>query len=946
MNTPAATSPPAHSATPLAQEAAGQRLLAIVTELCAELFPGSRVGVTLESDLTRDIGLDSLGRVELFSRLQSSFGVALPEELLTEARTLGDLLRGVSNAPAAVAEWGAQAAPSAPREDVGSAAVSPAPVTTLIELLEWRARIHPDRVHLQFVDGDGREQPLTYRELLDGARAVAGGLRARGLEPGQAVALMLPTALEYFLAFFGILLAGGICVPLYPPASRAQLQDHMRRQRRILANCEAPLLITIPEARTVAHLLKAQVPTLRQVVSSGELRVEGARLQQPIRRSSDTALLQYTSGSTGAPKGVVLTHAMLLTNIRVMGEAIGACAEDVFVSWLPLYHDMGLIGAWLGSLYYACTLVVMSPLTFLAQPSRWLWSIHRYRGTLSAAPNFGYALCVQKVLDAEIEGLDLSHWRLAFNGAEPIRADTLRAFADRFRGYGLRDTALAPVYGMAEVGLGLAFTPPGRGVLIDYVARAAFDHQGRADPVAAEDPAARPQVSSGRMLPGYRLRVVDAVGTVLGERRQGRLQLQGPSCTTGYYRNPEATRQLFDGEWLDSGDLGYQADGEVFVTGRAKELIIRAGRNLYPYVLEETIGALPGVRAGRVAVFGCPDQALGTERLIVVAETRELEAGVLEQLRQRVNEAVIEATEGPADEVVLAPPGTVLKTSSGKIRRAALRERYASGDLARAVRPLWAQLTVLTLHSLPGLLRRSAVRAMGLAWACYVWALAVPLGLLAWLLTLIIPGTARRQFLVRALARALARLSAVQLQVSGAPRLPERCVIVANHASYLDGIVLTAALPAGVRFVAKRELAAIPVLGAMLRRIGTAFVERFDLRESAQDADKLVIEVGRGMPLVYFAEGTFQRAPGLLPLRMGAFAAATNAAVPVVPIGVRGTRTLLPDRAWLPRRTAIHVQIGESVAPDGQNWSAAIGLRSRVRSSLLELSKEADLELN
>ncbi|WP_031303963.1 AMP-binding protein, partial [Pseudomonas sp. EGD-AK9] len=242
----------------------------------------------------------------------------------------------------------------------------------------------------------------------------------------------------------------------------------------ILTNAEARLLITVSEARLLARLLRPQVPSLRRIASVAELAGEGGGCVTPARGAQDLAFLQYTSGSTGQPKGVMVSHANLLANLRAMGQALQVGPQDVFVSWLPMYHDMGLIGAWLGSLYHGVRLALMSPLAFLARPARWLWTIHRLRGTLSAAPNFAYELCLSKLPEAELEGLDLSCWRLACNGAEPVNPDTLRRFAERFARYGLAPAAQTPVYGLAEATLGVAFPPLGRGLLVDRVQREAF----------------------------------------------------------------------------------------------------------------------------------------------------------------------------------------------------------------------------------------------------------------------------------------------------------------------------------------------------------------------------------------------------------------------------------------------------------------------------------------
>ncbi|HSG05673.1 MAG TPA: AMP-binding protein, partial [Nitrospiria bacterium] len=340
----------------------------------------------------------------------------------------------------------------------------------------------------------------------------------------------------------------------------------------------------------------------------------------------------------------------------------------------------------------AILLVLMSPLTFLARPERWLWAIHRYRGTLSSAPNFAYELCLRKIDDTDIEGLDLSSWRMALNGAEAVSPETILGFTRRFEKYGFRPETMAPVYGLAESTVGLTFPPPGRRPMIDRINRQTFMRSGYAMPVEGEeDSEVLRFVACGQPLPGHQMRIVDATGHEAGERQEGRLEFKGPSATSGYFRNPAETRRLFHGEWLDSGDLGYMVGGDVFITGRVKDIIIRAGRTIYPHELEEAIGNIPEVRKGCVAVFGSTDPVSQTERLVLVAETRETDAGALETLRGRINTEAVNLVGTPPDDIVLVPPHTVPKTSSGKIRRTASRDLYEQAKLTGRPRSVWRQ---------------------------------------------------------------------------------------------------------------------------------------------------------------------------------------------------------------------------------------------------------------
>ncbi len=926
------------------QDTTAATVLETVRELVAELRPGTERGPTiaLDASFDRDLGLDSLGRVELLHRIERVFDVTLPEQVLASAETPRDLLGAVL----AAAKTRPPAAPLPPRLEVSEEAQTfPAGAATLTEALEWHAGAHPQRVHIVLENGDDQGRTIRYGELQAGARAVAAGLQERDLQPGQAVAIMLPTGRDYFYSFFGALLAGGVPVPIYPPVRASQFEEHLRRHAGILSNALAAVLVTVPAAKGVARLLGSQVETLRKVATVQELCGSKASPALYALKGEDTALLQYTSGSTGNPKGVVLSHANLLANIRAMGQAAQVASGDVFVSWLPLYHDMGLIGAWLGSLYHACPFVVMSPLAFLARPERWLWAIHNHRGTLSAAPNFGYELCLRKIEDRAVQGLDLSSWRMAFNGAEPVSPDTLLRFTERFSRYGLRPEAMAPVYGLAEVSVGLAFPPPGRGPLIDRVRRGALTGTGRAVPAESGDREALRIVACGQPLPGHQIRIVDATGHEVGERVEGHLEFKGPSATLGYFRNPEQSRRLFHGEWLDSGDLAYMAQGDVYLTGRAKDVIIRGGRNIYPQELEEAIGDIPGVRRGCVAVFGSPDPVSGTERLVVLAETRETEAAALDALRDRINGLAMDLLGMPADEIALVPAHTVLKTSSGKIRRAASRELYEKGALRRPRRAVRWQVARLALAAALPRLRRALRGGRALSYAVYVWVLFWILAPITWLVGSISPRPAWCWAASRLAARLLLRMSGTPLRVVGEGNLAAAapCVIAANHASYLDGVVLVAALPRPFGFVAKGELKAKAIPRIFLRRLGAEFVERFDRQRGVEDVQQSCLALGAGKSLIFFPEGTFYRMPGLLPFRMGAFVAAARTGVPVVPVTIRGTRSALRADHWFPRRGALSVVIGAPIAPQGADWDAAVRLRDAARVEILRHCGEPDL---
>ena len=916
------------------------RVLALVRGLTTEVHPhASRLAVTLDSPFD-DLGIGSLELAELLTRVQDTFGIALPAHILSSAETPRDLLRAVvHNGVPLVEDVGIVEQPV-----VTAGGSAPVAAKTLIDALDWHIGANPGLTHIRILDESGRPEDVTYQALHAEAAAFAAGLLARDVMPGDTVAIMLPTGREYFVTFAGVVLAGAVPVPIYPPVRPSQLADHLRRHTGILNNARAALLVTVPEAVGLGNLLRANVHSLRHVVVAESLAGadEGAL---PRPRAADLALVQYTSGSTGQPKGVALTHDNLLANIRAMGEAVAVSGADTFVSWLPLYHDMGLIGAWLGCLYFGMPLVVMPPQMFLLRPSRWLRAIHANRGTISAGPNFAYELCLAKIADAELEGLDLSSWRLAFNGAEPVSPATIERFAERFAPYGFRRDAITPVYGLAESAVGLAFPPLGRGPLIDRIDRDTFVRSGRAVPAESDEPDALRVVACGQPLPRHEIRVVDATGTELGDRREGRIEFRGPSATAGYFHNAAATRSLFHENWLDTGDLGYIADADLYVTGRIKDMIIRAGRNLHPAELEEAVGNIAGVRKGCVAVFASPDPAGGAERLVVMAETRAAGEELTAALRSEIVATTVDLLGVAPDDVILAPPRTVPKTSSGKIRRAASREIYEKGRIGTRPQALWWELARIRLRGVGPSLRRAGNTAATFAFAAYAWMLFAALALAVIAVLPLLPRMEWRwQMATRAL-RLLARLTGTAIRVHGRDRLPDGpAIAVANHPSWLDGIALTTVLPRSFRFVAGEALQNEGLIGFVLRRLGTEFVERYEREHGVADTNRVVALARAGQSLVIFPEGRLARAPGLRPFHMGAFVVAAEADVPVVPVAIRGTRAILRPEHHFPRRGSVDITIGPPVQPMGTDWAAAVKLQRVVRDAVLRLSGEPDVE--
>jgi fatty-acyl-CoA synthase len=958
-----------------------ERVLAVIRRLLEEL--GSKGALPMlgpQSNLDRDLGLGSLERVELMARLETEFGVRLSDRVVSEANTPDDLAVAIAGAGETEVPEGettsALRASVAVQKMRGRAAEDGiASAQTLLDVLRFRAAHDAERTHLLITEeGDATEKSvtLTFGELHAAAQRCASELARCGVPAGGRVAMMLPTSRAFFVCYAGILLAGAIPVPIYPPFRADRIEEYAARQSAILNNAEVCLLLTFRRAESVAHLLRPRVRSLTAVVDAEKLleAADKARMPSPgalpayltggrARKSSDIALLQYTSGSTGDPKGVVLTHANLLANMRAIGQALRFAPGEVGISWLPLYHDMGLIGAWLSLLLHGMPLAVISPLAFLTRPERWLWAIHKHKGTISTAPNFAYELCVRKVADKDIEGLDLSSWRVAMNGAEPVNPETLERFTARFSKYGFRAESLLPVYGLAESSLAVTMPPLDRRPVVDRVDRETFTAQGLAVPASAEATGTISFVSSGVALPGHDVQIVDANGDEVADRTEGFLWFRGPSATSGYYHNAAATAKLLprgpasgDDEfaWVDSGDRAYRANMEFYVTGRVKDIIIKGGRNLYPHEVEEFAGRVEGIRKGCVVAFGLKDESSGTEKLIVVAEIREGDAQRQAAMSAAVTDQVLRGLGLPPDRVELLPLGSIPKTSSGKLRREETKQLFLQGKLSAGKAPAWIQIARLGARGAAA----TVARAIG-SGLRRIWELAFGVYFAVVFLLWIVPTWIAVQFIkdhraagrfTSSSLRILFALIGCRLEVTGKENMdaPGAKVYAANHTSYFDVLPLMMGLGVPYKFVAKMEVTKMPFIGTFLRQMGHLSFDRTDAGSRLRQSDEMEQLLRRGESVFVFPEGTFTSEEGLRPFQLGAFKAAVAAGAPIVPVSLVGTRKILRDGTFLPRPGNIRITVstpirtdGPSVAGDGKklaDWHELIRLRDETRAAI------------
>jgi fatty-acyl-CoA synthase len=564
---------------------------------------------------------------------------------------------------------------------------------TLVDRIE-AAQSAPNGGFIRFVTGD-ESDVVPWARMLEDSVAMAARLQARGIGPGSHVALLGPTSRPLVTAIEATWLCGATLIVLPLPMRLASIEAFVAQTWARVANADVDLLVVDPDLVALVEPPPAAPPVVsladlgaggpgrrgvfpgRRHAGSGTARV--GRWDRPAITPDSLAILQFTSGSTADPKGVMLPHRQICHNLDAMVTATQIDpASDVLVSWLPLYHDMGLIGLLTEAMTGALNLVLARPQDFLAAPARWLTWMSEFGGTLSAGPNFSYALVTRVLRRLAPGALDLSAWRLALNGAEPVDPATVQEFVDAAVPQGFDPRAALAVFGMAEATLGVTFPEPLSGIGVDVVDRRALEHERLAVPSSGER--VRRLARLGRPVAGLEIRIVDPVsGRVMRQREAGELEVRGNSVTPGYYNKPDATAAAFHDGWLRTGDLGYLVDGELVVCGRLKDMIIVGGRNVFPEDVERAVAEVAGVRAGNVIAFGVERQP-GREGIVVVAETRETDVPTIRAaVADRVRDAV-----GLPPEVVLVTPGTLPKTSSGKLQRSLCRSRYLEAELQLA----------------------------------------------------------------------------------------------------------------------------------------------------------------------------------------------------------------------------------------------------------------------
>jgi fatty-acyl-CoA synthase len=539
----------------------------------------------------------------------------------------------------------------------------------------------PSTIFVPERGGDGSGDEITWRhdDLAAAAGRTAAALAAEGVEPGDRVMLCLPTSPVFVTAFFGALLLGAVPTAVATPGGFGSADIFRDKFTRLLAYLEPAAVVATPSVLAGGALPDAVAAIDGDVLHAWACSPEAPTLAPRLPEPGDLAFIQATSGSTGTPKGVQITHANLAANCEQIAHAATMGRSDTWVGWLPLHHDMGLIGGFLTPVFHCFDAVLMPPSRFLRSPGDWLRAVSRYRATFTAAPNFAYGYAAARVTDAELDGVDLSSWRFLFCGAEPIHPPTVQHFVDRFAAWGLPKDALVPCYGMAEASLGVTVSRPHAPIAYDSISRQALTGNGVALDIPADDLDAMHIVDCGAPLSGTEVRIVAEDGAICGEDVVGRIQFRGPSMTVGYFRLPGETAAATREGWWDTGDIGYLREGRLRITGRHKDLIIIRGANYLPTDFELAAQEVAGVRLGGVAAVGHADTQGLSEELHLIVESGA-DAAEHDALRRAVRVAVSKRTGVLPAGVRVVPPRSIPKTTSGKVQRAEARRLFLVED--------------------------------------------------------------------------------------------------------------------------------------------------------------------------------------------------------------------------------------------------------------------------
>ncbi|MCA1900340.1 MAG: AMP-binding protein [Chloroflexi bacterium] len=552
-------------------------------------------------------------------------------------------------------------------------------MTTLAHLIQKNYRAHPQKTAIVMQHAGKDDFPISYHDLVAGSARYAKTYVREGIQPGEVVVLILQHGEDLVYAFWGAVLRGAI--PSIMPFLTEKLSPERYRAdlAALIAVTQPAAIVTYPEFEAdVRSALKAG-DSVRRVLLTDQLEAESEpgfdQLSGLTRSPAEIVLLQHSSGTTGLQKGVALSHRAVLNQLEAYARALALTEADVVVSWLPLYHDMGLIAGFLMPILSGNTLVLLSPFDWVRAPHKLFQAVSRYKGTLSWLPNFAYNFCAQKIRERDLEGVDLSSWRVITNCSEPVKWESHQAFYQRFQKYGLRMNALQCSYAMAENVFGVTQTPLGTEPVTDEIDRESYINERVAKSPVDGKPALR-MMSSGRALDNTRIRILSEAGEVLPDRVIGEIALQSDCMLTGYYHRPDATEKALRDGWYLTGDYGYTLNGEVFVAGRKKDMIIVGGKNVYPQDLEALAYEVPGIHAGRAVAFGVEDPEAGTEEVVIVAEVDTDNPAERQKIADALRRHVSQNSAVALRRVHLVGAKWIVKTSSGKTARSANREKF------------------------------------------------------------------------------------------------------------------------------------------------------------------------------------------------------------------------------------------------------------------------------
>ncbi len=785
--------------------------------------------LSMDDKFEADLGLGSLERLELFSQIETTLGVKLSPSEISTIQTLRDIVTILARS------HGSQSlvVNQCDKATVQAVTIDPSKVTNLRDLLIMYTQRYPNRRHVVLLSGDGSEKEITYAMLYKQAGKISNALTTRGIQTGDHVALLLPSGEDFLYSFLGVIFSGAIPIPICPPESANQVGEYISQAVSILKKSDVRLLVTFGKFQKLAKFFRGFLPHLLGVTTTNDLLKSEFYLPKLKISSSQAAFVQYTYGSAGNFKKIVLTHKNILENIRSILKLFEVTTSDITVSWLPLHHDTDLIVMWLANLYFGSTLVLYSSKNFLSRPESWLWTIHKYRATISAGPNFAYEICINKINDNTLLGLDLSSWRIAGNISEMVCAQTLKRFSEKFSQYGFKSKALTNVYVLSEGAILMCAGSILEDQKIDRIASHEFHQKNIAKPIFEREKKYYEFVSCGSPIDNYQIRIVDEENTCLPERNIGMVHCKVRSMMCEYYRDQAVSEKVFHGGWIDTGDLGYLAEGELYITGRRKDIITKEGKNYYPTEIEDIITMYSDLNFGQVVVFSSVENLSGIKKILAIVESKNNDKNSHKILKKQICQIVVKCLGFSLDDILIVTENVLPKTTNGKLRRYVCGEIYSQKNIRKIKNNIIIKLFNIYVRCFIAKTKKILTLCLRFFYTIYLFLVLISMASLTYIAIRFF-NRDNGEKIIKTASKITLRASFCSIEIDGINHIKSKknMIFVSNHASYIDVLVLVAFLPGHFCYVAKSELKKSYFLRKILKTLEIVYVDRVDFSKT------------------------------------------------------------------------------------------------------------------